>query len=332
MREVIVATPLKYSTVTRPHIFAQGKIEIRELKPILTDRGLYKMTFADRDKDMVKNTTWWLTASALYPYVGADTGDELYDVVRQAAWALQIICPSGASHIFMKFAKEADGWDNIGNQIPRELCSTLIGRVVSAEDQGLLRDFDAVYAGVRQAWADKCVRIQNPILLIEHGMQVCNPPLGILMFVMGLDMLFMAGKINPFVGRVAGFLGLNSFIFPPITLLNYQPTPTVGNVIADVYKYRNLIAHGSEIPASPYRSLYNLMSICGKQINVDAYSYEMLMLEASLFLLTRSLRQIFVQGRYPQVKDVGEWRLQTTIFEHRFKNDGGIDPEKNTGR
>ena len=78
----------------------------------------------------------------------------------------------------------------------------------------VVRRFDAVYQGIRRADKDKLVRVQNPVLLLEHGQQIGNAPLGNLMYVMGLDVLFMAGESANFVPRVAGFLGLDTLLFP----------------------------------------------------------------------------------------------------------------------
>jgi hypothetical protein len=213
MPEVLVATPLKYSTVLSPYEFAD-RISIRELSPIRWDASIVKGFISERERGDLANTRYWLCAAKEYAHVYGDVGDELYYAAHHAAMALQIICPTGAKHIFLKFQQSSEGWDNIGSYHPKELCSTLLGRITYLEDQGLAY-FDAVYAGIRRAFAEKLVRLQNPVLLLEHGMQIGNVNLGSLMFVMALDMLFMAGEISPFMQRVGGFLGLDSFIFPP---------------------------------------------------------------------------------------------------------------------
>jgi hypothetical protein len=83
--------------------------------------------------------------------------------------ALEIICPTEAKHIFLKFQRTVGGWDNVGSNHPKELCGTLLGRITHPEDQGLARHFDAVYAGIRRAFVGKLVRLQNRVLLLEHG-------------------------------------------------------------------------------------------------------------------------------------------------------------------
>jgi hypothetical protein len=120
----------------------------------------------------------------------------------------------GYKNVFLKLQRTMDGYDNTGSEHPKRLCNTLLGRITRLEDQGLVGDFDAVYSGVRLAFNENIVRLQNPMLLLEHGMQICNPNLGALMFVMGLDVLFMAGETDSFMKRLGGFLGVDSYVFP----------------------------------------------------------------------------------------------------------------------
>jgi hypothetical protein len=167
MHEVLVATPLKYSAVSRQYEFADG-ISIRELSSIRWDVSIVKGFISEREREDLANTRYWLCAAKEYEHVFGDVGDELYDATHHAAMALQIICPIGAKHIFLKFQQTSESWDNIGSYHPKELCSTLLGRITHLEHQGLTH-FDAVYAGIRRAFAEKLVRLQNPVLLLEHG-------------------------------------------------------------------------------------------------------------------------------------------------------------------
>ena len=331
MPEMLVATPLKYSAVSKPYYFEDG-ISIRDLSPIRWEISNIKGFISDRDREHLKNTRYWLCAAKEYEHVYGDVGDELYHAAHHAALALQIICPTGAKHIFLKFQQTSEGWDNIGSFQPKELHSTFLGRITHLENQGLAQHFDAVYAGIHRAFAVKLVRLQNPVLLLEHGMQIGNVNLGSLMFVMALDMLFMAGEISPFMQRVGGFLGLNSFIFPPDYLMNCQPKTTVREVLKDLYDLRNLIAHGQEIPKQPYREKYDLISIEGHRINHDDYYYAQLMLESGLFMLTTALRKIFTEGLFEDVFAQERWRHRMKVNEHRYKDAGGSDAAKSRGR
>jgi hypothetical protein len=331
MPEVLVATPLKHGSVSRPYEFADG-ISIRELSPILWDVSTVKGFISEDERAEIANARFWLCASQNYEHICGDVGNELYAKARYAAWAMQIICPSGAKHVFLKFQNTDTGYDNIGSEQPKQLCSTLIGRITVVERQGLEDHFDAVYAGVRRAFEEKVVRLQNPILLLEHGMQIGNVNLGALMFVMGLDMMFMAGEIDTFMKRAGGFLGLDSLIFPPDSILNRQPNTTVRDLLNDVYDFRNILAHGQEIPEKPYRQKKDLVSTTGERINVQDYYYAELMLEGSLFMLTRAVRQIFIDGLFEDVKDSDKWRNKLRLYEHRYKEAAGAEPTKVRGR
>jgi hypothetical protein len=330
MPYLLVATPLKHSAVSKSYEFANG-ISIRELSPIRWDVSIVKGFISEREREELVNSRYWLCAAKQYDQFFGDTGDDLYDAAYHAAMALQIICPTGAKHVFLKFKETSEGWDNIGSNHPKELCSTLLGRITYLEHQDL-GIFDAVYGGIQRAFSEKIVRIQNPILLLEHGMQIGNVHLGSLMFVMALDMLFMAGEISPFMQRLGGFLGPNSLIFPADSLMNRQPDTTVSEVLNDLYDLRNVIAHGQEIPKHPYREKHNLISTGGLCINPDDYYYAELILESGLFMLTTALRRVFTENLVADVADLEKWRVKMKIYEHRYKDAGGFDPAKSRGR
>lgn len=318
MPEVLVATPLKSSAVTHPYTFHDG-ISIRELTPILWDTSIAKTFISARECAELAGTRHWLCASKEVEHVYGNVGDDLYPQAMYAMSALQITCPSGSKNVFLKFAHTEQGYDNLGIKHPKELCSTLVGRITSAEDRGLAQDFEAVHSMVKRAFTEKLVRLQNPILLLEHGMQIGNVNLGALMFVMALDILMMAGKKAPFVERLGGFLGPQSYVFPD-SLMHRQPAVNVQDVLADLYEFRNIIAHGQEIPKSPYRQNCGLLDINGGRINHDDYYYAELMLESGLFLLTGSLHKIAAEGLFDDVRDEANWRIKLRLYEHRWRS------------
>jgi hypothetical protein len=55
MPEVLVATPLRYSAVSRPYEFADG-ISIRELSPIRWDVSIVKGFISEREREDLANT------------------------------------------------------------------------------------------------------------------------------------------------------------------------------------------------------------------------------------------------------------------------------------
>lgn len=334
MHEIIVATPLHHRVVEHSHTFADG-ISIRKLSPILWEKATMKRYVSDDERDFMNEDRFWLCAAKTVEYILPDTGDELYETALYAAWALQILCPRGARHVFLKFANTAEGFDNIGAHRPKELCSTRLAFLYTLADTGISKHFDKVYAGLKRAFTEKIVRLQNPVLLIEHGMQTGNAPLATLMFAMALDMLFMAGETNPFMSRVGGCLGLDSFIFSPYPLGyggTQQPDVRVRDILDRTYSFRNIIAHGGEIPKVPYRQPYTLKAVDGLAILWDEFSYMELLLDSTLSMLTTALRRVFTEGLVDEVADKGRWKARMTTFEHRFKDAGGLSTVKKTGR
>lgn len=120
--EVLVATPLRHSAVSRPYTFADG-ISIRELSPIRWDVAIAKSTVSEQERETLAATKYWLVAAQEYAHVYGSIGEELYERALAAAMALQITCPTGALHTFLKFQHTPTGWDNIGSLQPKQLWS-----------------------------------------------------------------------------------------------------------------------------------------------------------------------------------------------------------------
>ena len=166
-------------------------------------------------------------------------------------------------------------------------------------------------------------------------MQTGNAPLATLMFAMALDVLFMAGEAVPFVSRIGGCLGRDSFIFAPHPVGyggTQQPGVRVLDVLDRIYLFRNIIAHGGEIPKVPYREPYTLKDREGLAIVWDELSYLELVLESILSILTTALRRVFTEEWVDDVANKNSWKAKMTIFEHRFKNAGGPPIVKRLGR
>ena len=126
----------------------------------------------------------------------------------------------------------------------------------------------------------------------------------------------------PFIKRIGGFFGVDTHIFPP-DRTSKQPSTTVGAVLNDLYGFRNIIAHGKEIPVDPYGKTYLLKDSSGCPINLIDYYYEDLMYEAGLFLLTTALRRIFVEKRVDEIIDRKTWKKQMTLYEKRYQQQCG---------
>jgi hypothetical protein len=129
----------------------------------------------------------------------------------------------------------------------------------------------------------------------------------------------VAGESATFITRVGGFLGPDTLLFPPESMLQRQPSTTVRDVLRDVFALRNTVAHGQEIPKTPYREPHRLLSTHGEQINAIPYSYAELMLDASQFMLTTALHRILTEGLSDTFQNTKTWRQQLTIYARRYK-------------
>jgi hypothetical protein len=79
--------------------------------------------------------------------------------------------PMGGKHVFLKLHNQSAECDNLGALHLKQSCSTVFGRIIPVEDQGLATMFETVNDSVSRAFTEEIVRLQNPIILLEHGMQ-----------------------------------------------------------------------------------------------------------------------------------------------------------------
>jgi len=312
MDTIVVGTPLRFNSVSRPYSFSDG-VTIRNLQPILWEFSSARKLMSDDERDELSKSRFWLVVSKEVDVWHLHHDQDLYEKARRSMYALQIICPSGGPNVYMKFLQTPDGFDNIGSMHPAKMQSTLIGRMAILEEQGLEEDFERVYEGVTRAFDEKIVRLENPILLLEHGLQTGNVYLSMLMWVMGLDMLFMAGEKVPFVERAAGFLGPDTPVFTHLPFNNRDSLLTIRDVLEDVYELRNIVAHGREIPAKRFREKFDIVDTNGSRINSTDYYYSQVMMESALFLLVKSLRQVMVERLVDVIKDESNWKQQLKV-------------------
>jgi len=210
--------------------------------------------------------------------------------------------------MYLKFRETPEGFDNIGSHYPLQMKTTRMGRMAVLDEQTLENEFDKVYQGVNRAFDEMVVRLANPIVLLELGFQTAHPYLSTLVWVMGLDMLFMAGEKEVFVERVSGFLGASTWIFP--VLLNRQPALTVGEVLEDLFDLRNKVAHGQAIPEKPFLQKRDIADAGGARMNSEGYLYSQVLMDCALFLLAKSLRKIMLGKLIDVVKDEAKWKLK----------------------
>ena len=310
---VIVATPLRGGCCSKPYSFTDG-VEIREIKSILWELAVAGKLLSEDDREYLNSSQYWLSVTErIENWSFGQSDDQLYERARHAMFALQILCPSGGRNLYLKLHDTPSGLDNVGSMHPARMHSTSIGRLTVLEHQGLQPDFDKVYRGVRRSFSEGIVRLQNPIVLLEQGLQAGHVYLSTLMWVMGLDMLLMAGEKVPFVERAIGFLGRDTQVFPAVLQSNRQPKLEVAEIVDDIYELRNLVAHGREIPFKPFRQSHDIVDSTEAPLTYES-TYAQVIMESALFLLVKSLRKIMVEGLVDVVKDEANWkrRLKTS--------------------
>jgi hypothetical protein len=183
MDTIIVATTLRRSSVSHNFSF-QNKVTIEAVSPVKWNLSVAKRFVSDDELDQFSQANYWLVVSKDVEHARLDKSDDaLYEKAGQAMYALQIIHLSGGSNTFLKFLKMPDGYDNVGSLHPTKLGNTWIGRMTLLEHQDLQLDFDKVFEGVVRAFDEHLVRLQNPILLLEHGLQQNHVYLSMLMYV-----------------------------------------------------------------------------------------------------------------------------------------------------
>jgi hypothetical protein len=110
------------------------------------------------------------------------------------------------------------------------------------------------------------------------------------------------------------------------------PVTLVRDLLNDLCGFRNVLAHGQEIPIHPFRQKYDLISTGGDRINYEDYYWATLMYEAGLFMLSTALRKMFAAGLVDDVKDLSKWTSSLTLYEHQYKASGSARPNKTRGR
>lgn len=307
MDRILVATPL-YGAASE-HVF-RGGLSICTMRPILWERSASRKLWSKSQEEAVSGVARWLSVSKeVNSWMTENPTDQAgYETVRRAMYAWQITRPTGCLNVYMKFVQTPEGFDCIGSSHPAEMKRPWIGRLASHSEDECARTFPSVYDGVSGAFDQKIVRLQNPILLMEHGLQTDHVYLSALMWVAGLDMLLMAGEKGAFVDRLIGLLGRDTHVFPPVLSPARQPSLTVGDAAEDLFELRNVVAHGSEIPATPFRQRFPIKDTNGNQINWQDFTYAQVLSEAALYLLAGCLRKVFEDGLVGEVETEANWK------------------------
>ena len=147
MDRIIFGTPLPFSLASKDYAFASG-LTIRSIRPILWELSAGKGYMSDAERKRMDGAAHWLCVSQeVESWHSVQPGDDFYEKVRRGMYALQIICPSGATNQYFKFCETPEGFDNIGSWQPVKMTSTMMGRLAELDGQKLNAEFDLVFGG-----------------------------------------------------------------------------------------------------------------------------------------------------------------------------------------
>lgn len=311
MQDILVATPLPLNAASKPYTFSGG-VSIRTIDPVVWDHSGVKHSFSYWELEDLTKTQYWLTTSESVDDPN-QPDDRVYDRARLAMYAMQLIHPIGCPNVYLKLQPTQQSFNNIGGHHCDEMASTRMGGLAYLEPQGLEADFEAVFKGVSTSFREGIVRLANPVRSLERGLQIDDYALSTLFCVMGLDMLFMAGNRAQFITHINGFIGPSTLIFPRTLYRQMQPKYQVQDVLGYLYKFRNIVAHGAEIPKFPYLQKHDFVDTNGCSFDYEYYSYAELMRESALFILCKALRKVFVDSLIDEVRDESKWKQHLKI-------------------
>jgi hypothetical protein len=184
------------------------------------------------------------------------------DLVEKLAACLRIIRPTRATALLIQGDVEDWGFDASHFEHPIELMEVPEAQKlwsVRNRDAEMLRRLVPVFL---EAYTSECMKFMMSVQFYQAG-HFADLPLWKIRFflwVTALEALFTTqdrqhnGKAVS-VQRVKFFIGAKTPIYDAGDLTEWEehPKTTVEGVIDDIYKLRNLIAHGSRVPETWFR-------------------------------------------------------------------------------
>ena len=184
------------------------------------------------------------------------------DLVEKLAACLRIIRPTRATALLIQGDLEDWGFDATHFEHPIELMEVPEAQKlwsVRTCDAEMLRRLAPVFLN---AYTSDCMKLMMSVQFYQAGHFADQPlwKVRFFLWVTALEALFTTpnrqhnGKTVS-VARVKFFIGAKTPIYDPGDLTEWeeQPKTTVADVIDDIYKLRNLIAHGSRVPDAWFR-------------------------------------------------------------------------------
>jgi hypothetical protein len=313
----VILTPLKNWTGEECTI--KPGLRIRRLNDAdMPDFDSWAHFLSGREIDELKRQSFWLC----HDYEDSltedgSTGEAACEAVDRTLSAIQVLAPIGGENILLVSKISKAGWVLESGLHRQRLSETVWGRL-SGLPVSFTSDLPIVLERIQDVFRRQIVRLQNPVLLLEHGLQATNLHIRILLWTTGLDALIMANKRSEFCERIFNLLGENTRIFPQDDILNRQPKYTVGDVADDLYELRSEIAHGREI-SRRFREKTGFLTENGHSVEgiFQDYQYRQVLHECAVFLLCQALRKIFLLNLADVVASERKWRerLQTPLPE-----------------
>jgi hypothetical protein len=262
------------------------------------------------DEEKVQKRSHWLCIERECEWVDHALLNAMADDLRTAMLGFQLWAPLG--------------WDGLILDCSRTQGSSLtVERVHLVEEYAIplwgrkldIRKLDPtqlgpLVEGAITADESGCVPIVNPFRFLEIGLQtaVNHRRAGAVLWMMGLDGLLAAERQLVFSHRLQRLLGRDTRVFPE-DCGGRRPAYTVGELAANMFEFRSLMAHGKAI-VQKYREPIALQPELGEAnyLPREKWSRGTLTIESIAFALLAALRTVIANGLMERMKSQREWK------------------------
>jgi hypothetical protein len=236
--------------------------------------------------------------------------NEMAEDLRTAMLGFQLWAPVGWDGLIWDCQRTEEGSLTVERVHRLEQYATpLWGRRL---DLGMLdpAQLGLLVEGTQAMEESGCVPIVNPFRFLEIGLQtaVNHRRSGAVLWMMGLDGLLAAGGSAAFSTRLQKLLGKDTRIFPE-DWTGRRPTYTVAELAADMFEFRNLIAHGKEM-LQKYREpiAFQFEPRELAHLAIEKWSHGTLMIESIGFALIAALRTVITDNLMERIRSQKAWK------------------------
>jgi hypothetical protein len=280
-------------------------------KPTFNEENWSFWNLRRTEAEAVRDRTHWLCVERECDRVDRALMPKMAEDLRDAMLGLQLWAPIGWDGLILNCSRrEENGALTVERaQLPEAFAAPRWGQMLD------LRMFDpaqlgTLVEGALVAAESRCAPVMNPFQFLELGFQMAmnHDRAGAVLWMMGLDGLLAAEKKEVFSRRLKKLLGEGTCILPT-DCVGRQLGYTVGGVAADMFDFRNVIAHGKEIPQK-YREPIMPSSQPGMvpYSAAEEWSYGTLIIDCIAFALIAALRRVITEDLMPRIKDQRNWK------------------------